>query len=338
MAGSERVLVTGADGFLGSNLVRRLLELGYTVRAFLEPGRRAGTLEGLAVERAPGDILRPDDLSRAAQDCRYLVHAAASTGVWPTRSALQDRLNIQGTANAIEAALQAGVRRFVHVGTANSFEPGSKDQPGVEGPPSGNARYGLGYIESKRQAHRLVLEAARSRALPAVIVAPCFMFGAYDAKPGPGQLILSMAARKLPGAPPGGRNYVHVRDVAAGIASALREGRVGESYIAGHRNLCYAELLAVIAEVLGVPAPRRRLPRALVLLAGLGGSAFGTLTGRAPALSYPMARISCDGHYYSPAKAVRELGLPQTPLHQAIEEALQWFRANGYLPPRAERG
>ncbi|EFK97175.1 NAD-dependent epimerase/dehydratase, partial [sediment metagenome] len=112
----------------------------------------------------------------------------------------------------------------------------------------------------------------------------------------------------------------------------------GESYIAGHRNLCYAELLAVIAEVLGVPPPRRRLPRAVVLLAGLGGSAFGRLTGRTPALSYPMARISCDGHYYSPAKAVRELGLPQTPVHQAIEDALQWFRANGYLSPRAERG
>jgi dihydroflavonol-4-reductase len=333
MGSLERVLVTGADGFLGSNLVRRLLEEGYSVLAFTELERSTGTLDGLPVEAIRGDVLKVEDLIRAAEGCRCLVHAAASTAVWPTRSAFQDRLNILGTANAIEAALKTGLRRFIHVGTANSFEPGIKESPGVEGAISGNTRYGLGYIESKREAHRQVLEAVRSRGLPGLVVAPCFMLGPYDSKPGSGRLILAAARGRIRGVPPGGRNYVHVRDVATGIVSALRLGKVGESYIAGHENLSYAELFELIAEVLGLPPPRLRVPRALILLLGLAGSAAGRLSGSAPALTYAMARICCDDHYFSPAKAVRELAMPQTPVRTAIEDAVRWFAANGLLPP-----
>jgi dihydroflavonol-4-reductase len=329
---SELVLVTGADGFLGSNLVRRLLETGYQVRAFLEAGRETDSMEALPVERRRGDILRLEDLSQAAGGCSYMIHAAASMAVWPTRSAEQDRLNIQGTENAIAVALRMGLERFIHVGAANTFEPGTRAQPGVEGELSGNTRYRLGYIDSKREAHSRVIEAVRRQGLPALVVAPCFMIGPYDRKPQTRQLILSVAQRRMIGVPPGGRNFVHVADVAAGIVSALRRGAVGESYIAGHENLCYAELFELIAEVLQVPPPRLRLPRTLVLLVGLAGSAAGKITGVAPLFSYPVARISCDGQYYCCAKAVRELGLPQTPLRTAIQDAVHWLAAEGSLP------
>ena len=328
---SKLVLVTGGDGFLGTNIVQKLLEQSYKVRIFTVPGRDLKTLTGLPVEAVYGDIREKAAVEAAADGCDFIIHTAASTNIWPPRSDLLTGINVEGTRCVVEAALSASVKRFVHVGSANTFGYGTKRSPGDESRPYMCGKYGLGYMDTKYEAHQLVLESVRTRGLPAVIAAPTFMLGPYDTKPGSGRMILAVAGRSVPGYTAGGRCYISVKDAAAGIVNALERGRVGESYILGNENLTYRECFELIADVVGVEPPRLRVPGFESRTAGFFGSLFGNLTGREPTLSLPMARISTDYHFYTAAKAVDELALPQTPVERAIGEAYSWFVDNGYL-------
>lgn len=328
---SGRVLVTGGDGFLGANLVRELHRCGYEIRIFSEPNRETKTIDGFPFEVARGDIRNRCDLERAVDGCDYLIHAAASTSIWPSRSKHLEQINIDGTRNVIDAALTSGVSRLIHVGTANSFGHGTKDDPGTEDRPFRGDRYGLGYIETKREAQRMVSEAITERGLPAVVVAPTFMIGPYDTKPGSGQLVIAIVEGSVPGYARGGRNYVYVKDVACGAVAAIERGRIGEAYILGNENLTYCEFFHRVAAVAGVSPPRFGFPAPIVKATGFFGSLIGKVSGRTPRVTFPMAKISVDTHFYSAEKAVRELGMPQTPIEVAIREALAWFGANGYL-------
>lgn len=328
----RRVLVTGADGLLGSNLVRELLNRNYTVRAFLLPGTTSTTLDDLPIERFEGNILQAQDLSKAMEGCDYLVHAAANTNIWPDRSEIVRKVNIQGTKNVAEAALYAGIKRMVYIGTANSFGFGSKDNPGDETRPYESDIYGLDYQDSKYQAQQFLLEQVRIKRLPALIINPTFMLGPYDSKPSAGAMILALYNRKVPAFAPGGKNYVYVKDVVVAIANALDgKGKVGECYIAGHENLNFKEAFTRIATLVGVKPPSISMPAGILKLYGRLGSLMGSITGKAPTVSYPMTKISCDEHYFSAAKAVRELDMPQTGLDVAVREAFGWFEENGYL-------
>lgn len=327
---SERVLVTGGDGFLGTHIVRELLGRGHTVRVMSEPGREAPGLTGMAVERVEGDLRQARAVVEAVQGCAHVVHAAASTAIWPSKSELLRQINVDGTRNVVSACLSEGVERLVHVGSANSFGFGSKDSPGDETRPYGGGVYGLGYMDTKREAMDLVLAAVRDQGLDAVVVAPTFMLGPGDFGPGSGQMLLSVAAGEVPGITRGGRCYVHVRDVAMATVNALTMGRKGECYIAGHENLSYGEAFGLMARVTGAKPPRLQFPGVAVLAVGALGSLQGKLLGRAPKVSMPMARISTDEHYYSSAKAVHELEMPQTPVETAVREAWAWFREHAY--------
>ena len=331
---NELVLVTGGDGFLGTNIVRELLSREYAVRILTEPGREPLTLAGLAVDVVHGDIRNADQVAAAAQGCDYIIHTAASTSIWPPRSTFLTEINIEGTRNVLEAAKAAGVTRLIHVGSANSFGYGTKDAPGNETLPYACAHYGLGYMDTKYEAHSLVLDSVRTMELPAIVVAPTFMLGPYDTKPGSGKMILSVAHGEVPGYTVGGRCYIYVKDVAIGIANALTQGEVGECYIFGNENLSYREIFSLMARVAGVRAPALKVPGSISRVAGAFGSFFGGVFGFEPKISLPMARISTDDHYYTAAKAIRELSLPQTSIEAAVEDAYQWFRDNDYVKVR----
>ena len=326
-----KILVTGADGLLGSNLVRELLRRGHTVRAFVQPGRQQKTLEGLNLEKFPGDLLNPEDVIKSAEGCEAVIHCAASTSVWPTRSDIVNRVNIEGTKNIIQTVRFNKVQRMIYVGTANSFGFGSKENPGVEGNPYRSATYGLDYMDSKYKAQQVVLKEVQENSLPAVIVNPTFMFGPYDSNPSSGAMILALHKGKVPGYTGGGRNYLCAKDAAVAIANALTKGRIGECYILGNQNLSYQEAFKKIAETIGVKPPSIAIPPVFAKLYGRLGSFIGNLTGKPPAISYPLSRIACDEHYFSPAKAVRELELPQTPIETGIRECFDWLKENDYL-------
>jgi dihydroflavonol-4-reductase len=326
-----KLLVTGADGFLGCNLVRLLLERGHQVRAFILLERTGHLLEDLEIERFKGDILDPEAVHRAARGCDAVIHTAAITRTNPAKSSYLRSVNIEGTRHVLDAVRSNGVGRLIHVGTANSFGFGSKADPGDETRPYRAHKYDLDYFNSKYEAHRLVLNAVESNGLEALVVNPTFMVGPYDAAPGFGVIILALYHGRMPGYAVGGRNYIHVRDVAVGIANALERGRTGESYIMGNRNLSYREIFNLIASVVGVSPPRITYPPFLTKFYGMLCSCRGMLTGKPQPMNLALARIACDEHYYTSEKAIGELGLPQTPIERAVEEAFIWFKENGYL-------
>jgi len=326
-----KILVTGADGLLGSNLVRELLGRGLTVRAFVQPGRQQKTLEGLTLEKFPGNLLYADEVTKAVEGCDAVIHCAASTSVWPIRSEIVNQVNIKGTQHIIEAVKKNRTKRLIYVGTANSFGFGSKEKPGVEDNPYKSAIYGLDYMDSKYKTQQIILKEVKEGSLPALIVNPTFMFGPYDSNPSSGAMIVALYRGKVPGYTSGGRNYVCVKDAAIAIANALTKGRLGECYILGNENLSYKEAFNKIASTIGVKPPALAIPVVFAKLYGRIGSFMGNLTGKAPSISYPLSRIACDEHYFSAAKAVKELELPQTPIETGIKECFDWLKENGYL-------
>lgn len=327
------VLVTGAGGFLGGHLVEQLLHRGYAVRALVRPGGAAALSlrPGEPVEVREGDLCEPATVAGIAEGCGAIIHAAALAQVNPARSARVWAVNDGGTATMLQEARRAHIQRFVFVGTANVFGFGSRLNPGDETRPYAGQRYGLDYMDSKRAATERVLRAVTEWQLPAVLVHPTFMLGPGDRKPTSNALLLELYRQKLPGYPAGGKNYVHVRDVAVATVNALTLGRIGESYILGNQNLSYREAFTLMARLLGVRPPARPLPALLARLYGLLCDGQALVSGQPARLNSAMVAVANDGHYFRVQKARTELALPQTELEQAITEAFHWFKAHHYV-------
>jgi dihydroflavonol-4-reductase len=326
------ILVTGPDGVLGSNLVRELLQRNYKVNVLVEPGKDPITLKGLPITVIHGNILDAVSIDQAIQGKEIVFHCAAATSVYKPRNEMVNRVNIEGTKNVIDAVLKHGVKRLVYVGTANSFSFGSSlDAPGVEDTPYLSVKYGLDYMDSKYKAQQLILAAVKDKGLPALVVNPTFMIGPYDSRPSSGAMILAVHQGRVPGYSNGGKNYVAVKDVATAMANAITMGRIGECYIVGNVNLSYKDAFALIANTIGAKIPTRRLSNFMVQAYGTSNSFFAGIFGYYPAVTKELAQISCENHYYSAAKAQKELQMPQTPLEVAIKECFDWFKENNYL-------
>lgn len=326
-----KVLVTGPDGLLGSNLVRELLNRGYAVTAMTQTSQTPETLSGLAIQLKTGDLLDDLRIHEIVAGMDVVIHCAANTCTYPARAEIINKVNIDGTKNVVDACLKHQVKRLIVVGSANSFSPGSIDHPGTENAPYAGYQYGLDYMDSKYVAKELVLDAVEKSGLNAVIVCPTFMIGPYDSRPSSGALILGLYNKKIPGYTKGGKNYVAVKDVAVGIANAIEKGRKGECYILGNTNLTYLEFFQKIETAIAIRRPRLKLNGRLVILFGWINSKLAGILRYKPALTYELARLSAGDHYYSAQKAVRELDLPQTPIENALKECFDWFGTNGYL-------
>lgn len=322
------VLLTGADGLLGSNLVPLLLQRGHKVRVFLFPASNSKSLEGLDIEKVYGNILDPHTLEPAFEGCDAVIHAAALTNIWPARSVKVRQVNIEGTRNVVQASINSGIKRMIYVGSGSSVNAQPDKDSKYDFP---GAKFGLDYIDSKYEALNLVLDAVKNQNLPAIAVLPTFMIGAYDSLPGSGQMILAVAQGKMKFYTCGGRNYVHVMDVATAIANGLEKGTIGKYYIAGNENLTYKEFLSKTAEIVNKPKPFLQVPGWLVKAFGYLGTVFGTWLGKQPMISYPLACISCEKQYVSSKDAVNELLMPQTDISVAISDCYQWFVENNYL-------
>jgi len=328
---SEKVLVTGADGMLGNNIVRELLRRGHRVTCFIEKSHTGETLKHLPVKLVKGDICHEQDLRPAFSSVDYVIHTAGVTAMWPARSPLSWRINYEAVRLLVRLSSEHNIRRFIHIGTATSFGHGPLNKPGNERSPYSNYVFKLDYQDTKFRAQEYLLEQYRDNRFPVIILNPTFMIGKYDNGNSSNKMILYIFKGRVPGYSPGGKNYVNVRDVAVAAANALHMGRLGECYITGGKNLSYRESFHLIAHTLGVKPPALKLPRFMSVSFGALQSAYASVSRRPPPVSYRMARIGCEGCYYSPDKAIEELKMPQTPLEEGIMEAMDWFRERGMV-------
>jgi dihydroflavonol-4-reductase len=325
-------LVTGGTGFVGANLVRELVGAGATVRVLARPGGDRRALEGVKVEIVEGDLLAPASLARACVGVDTVYHVAADYRLWAPDPAVLHRVNVDGTRAMLEAAGAAGARRVVYTSTVGALGIPKDGAPGTEDTPVSLADMVGPYKTSKFLAQQAALELAR-RGLPVVIVNPSAPIGPWDVKPTPtGQMIVDFIAGRMFATLDTGLNLVHVRDVAQGHVLAAERGRVGETYILGatRGNLSLAEIGRLLAELTGRRPPRVRVPYALAWCGAACMETIARVTGGAPRVPLTAVRMARKRMYFSPAKAIRELGLPQTDVRVALRDAVEWFAAHGY--------
>jgi dihydroflavonol-4-reductase len=331
-------LVTGGTGFVGANLVRVLLEEGAAVRVLARRGGDRRALAGLAVEIVEGDLLDADAVKRAVAGVATVYHVAADYRLWARDPSALFRTNVEGTRALLRAAADAGAARIVYTSTVGTLGNAGDGTPGTEDTPVAYDDMVGPYKRSKFLAELVAVELARAGA-PIVIVNPSAPVGPWDVKPTPtGQMIVDFLRGKMVATLDTGLNLVHVRDVARGHLLAARHGRVGEKYVLGHRDLALADIFRLLGEITGRPAPRLRIPYAVAWLAAAGMELGARLTRGTPSVPLDAVRMARKRMYFSPAKAVRELGLPQTDVRQALRDAVEWFVAHGYARPRGGAG
>lgn len=331
--------VTGASGFIGANLVHELLARGHRVKALLRPETDLRGLVGADFERVTGDVGDRDKLIRAMAGCDWCFHVAASYHLWLKDYRPMYAANVDGTRNVLHAAGTAGCSRIVYTSTVGCVGlPVSIRRQ--TGPPTDETATvteagfkGNHYKISKLRAENVALQLA-SEGLPIVIVNPSAPVGPRDVKPTPtGQVIVNFLNRKMPAYLDTGLNWVHARDVAIGHILAAEKGRLGERYILGSAqgNWTMKEAFAVLEEITGVRAPRIRIPYRVAWLAACADELKSKFTGGPPRAPLAGVRMALHKMFFNPAKALRELGLPQTPPKQALADAVEWFRVNGYV-------
>ncbi len=325
-------LITGATGFVGSAVLRRLLDAGHGVRTLVRADSDPRNLTGLAVERVTGDLTDPGSLRRALAGCDALFHVAADYRLWTPDPDLAYRVNVDGTRALMEAALDAGIRRIVYtssvavLGLRADGAPADEDAPVTLGDMIGH------YKRSKYLAEELVRGMVQEHGLPAVIVNPSTPVGPRDVRPTPtGQLIRAAAAGKIPAFVDTGLNVVHVDDVANGHLLAFERGRAGERYILGGQDLTLREILVEVCRLAGQRPPRLRLSPALVLPVAYAAEGWATMTGREPLVTVTGVRLARKRMFFSSLKAQQQLGYSARPASQALADAVRWFRTNGYL-------
>ena len=326
------ILVTGGTGFVGANVVRELVALGASVRVLARRGSDRRALDGVKVEFVEGDLLDHASLAPAVRGVETLYHVAADYRLWAPDPAELHRVNVDGTRAILKAAGEAGVRRVVYTSTVGALGIPGDGTPGTEDTPVALEDMVGPYKTSKFLAERVAMEFAR-QGLPVVVVNPSAPIGPWDVKPTPtGKMIVDFMRGRMFATLDTGLNIVHVRDVARGHVLAAERGRVGERYILGHArgNLSLAQIGTLLAEVTGRPAPRLRVPYAVAWCGAACTEAVARLTGRPPAVPLTAVRMARKRMYFSPAKAVRELGLPQTEPRQALHDAVRWFAEHGY--------
>ena len=324
-------LVTGGTGFVGAHVVRALLARGRSVRCLVRASSRRTNLEGLPVEIITGDVTDPASLSAAMAGIETVYHCAADYRLYAADPRALHAANVGGTENVMRAASEAGVKKVVHTSSVGALGLSKNGAPANETTPVTAASMIGHYKRSKFESER-VAEAWAARGLPVVIVNPSTPVGEYDVKPTPtGQMIVDFLNRRMPAYVETGLNLVDAKDVAEGHLLAAERGRVGEKYILGNRNMTLKEILDALSRLTGLPSPKVRLPHWIPLAAAAADTWTARWMGRAPRVPLEGVRMSRYRMFFDSAKAVRELGLPQTPVEEALGRAVAWFRENGYV-------
>ncbi|MBV9991660.1 MAG: NAD-dependent epimerase/dehydratase family protein [Alphaproteobacteria bacterium] len=328
---SDTVLVTGASGFVGSAVARKLSRRGHQVRVLMRSSSPRTNLEGLEAEPVEGDMLDGKSVRRALKDARYLFHVAADYRLWARDREEIVRNNRDGTRTVMEAALAEGVEKVVYTSSVATLKPIAGQS--VDETSRHDEQSAIGaYKRSKVVAERVVEHLIATQNLPATIVSPSTPIGPRDVKPTPtGRILVEAATGRMPAYVDTGLNLVHVDDVAEGHLLALDKGAIGERYILGGQDATLAEMLAHIARLSNRKPPRVNLPRKPIYALAYVAEGIAALTGKEPFVTVDALKMSEHHMFFSSAKAERELGYRARPYQEALADALAWFREAGYL-------
>ena len=328
-------VVTGGTGFVGAAVIRHLVEAGHRIRALVRPGSDRRLLAGLPLEIVDGDLMEAASLRQVLTGCLTLFHVAAFYKLWARDRRQFYTINVEGTRRILQAAGEAGVRRVVYTSTAGALGIPRGGGSGTEETPVTLADMVVDYKRSKFLAEEVARTFAR-QGLPVVVVNPSTPIGPGDIKPTPtGQMIVDFLRGRMWGYLATGLNLVDVDDVAAGHLLAAERGRVGERYILGCKNLTLRQIFELLGQIAGIRPPHLKVSAGLVLpFAWLSEWAADHITGRPPRVQVDAVRMARETMFFDSSKAVRELGLPQSPVEGALTRAVHWFRANGFAPSR----
>ncbi|MHC1696484.1 MAG: hopanoid-associated sugar epimerase [Geobacteraceae bacterium] len=326
----KKVFVTGATGFIGASLTRELLEKGCDVRALVRPGSDRRNLAGLDIEFWEGDLRDESSLASGLAGCDTLFHAAADYRLWTRDPAAMYAINVEGTRAILQAARRRSLAKVVYTSSVGTLGNPGNGRSGTEVTPVSFGDMVGHYKKSKFLAEQ-VAESFIGQGLPLVIVNPSTPVGPLDIKPTPtGKIIVDFLNRKMPAYLDTGLNLIDVRDCAKGHVLAAMHGRIGEKYILGNENLTLNDIFTLLEEISGLPAPKVKLPYTPILLAAYINEGISKLTRREPLI--PLAGVQMAGKhmFFDSSKAIAELGLPQHPVKNALQSAVDWFRAEGY--------
>jgi len=329
-----KTLITGATGFLGSHVARQLAERGESIRVLVRPSSDVRALDGIPAERFWGDLRDVGSLDRALEGVARIYHVAADYRLWARDPREIYESNVTGTRNLLEAARRAGVEKFVYTSTVATIAvPRHGDLPNETTRASVREMIGH-YKRSKFLAEQLALHAADA-GQPVVIVNPTTPVGPGDWKPTPtGKIIVDFLNGRMPGYVDTGLNFVPVEDCARGHLLAAERGRVGERYILGGVNLTLKNMLGILAGITGRRAPQWKIPHALAYAAGLVDTGVSRALGREPRIPLEGVRMARHKMFVDASKSERELGFSRGPVEQALQRAVDWYEANGYIAAR----
>lgn len=334
---ADRVLVTGAGGFIGSAVVRALLARGAEVVALVQPGSDSSNLDGLSLERAEGDVRDAPAVRKAIAGSRFVFHIAALYRFWsPDPDEFYD-VNVGGTLHLLDAAREAGCERVAYTSTVGTIglEATERGEPAAEDHYARIEHLFGSYKRSKYVAEHEVLRAA-AEGLPVVLVQPTLPVGPRDSAPTPtGRTVLDFLNGKIPGWFETALNVVDVDDLATGHVLALERGRQGRSYVLGGENMSFKAILDTLATETGLPRARVRVPASLALAtAHLSEVVEGRIAKRAPTVPLEATRMATTRMIFTDDRARRELGYTSRPAREALMRSARWFAENGYVVPR----
>ena len=330
-------LVTGAAGFLGSHVTRQLVARGDDVRVLLRPSSTNRAIADLSLEYVTGDLRDPASLDRALKGVKRVFHVAADYRLWAKRKQDIYDSNVGGTKNLLGAAKRAGVEQLIYTSTVATIAVDRPQHPNELTDAKLEEMVGH-YKRSKWMAEREALDAAKA-GLPVIVVMPTTPVGPWDWKPTPtGKIILDFLNGKMPGYVETGLNFVGVEECAAGHLLAAEKGKVGERYLLGGENLTLKAMLDTLSKITGLRAPRLKIPHGLALGVAYASTVFSRLVGREPGIPVEGVKIARHMMFVDCSRAQRELGFKAGSVAAALERAVRWYEANGYITKsRAKR-
>ena len=330
-------LVTGAAGFLGSHVTRQLVARGEEVRVLMRASSTNRAIADLSLEYVTGDLRDAESLDRAMKGVKRVFHVAADYRLWAKHSQDIYDSNVGGTKNLLQAAKRAGVEQLIYTSTVATLAVDRSEMPSERTDARLEEMIGH-YKRSKWLAEQEALNAAKS-GLPVIVAMPTTPVGPWDWKPTPtGKIILDFLNGKMPGYVVTGLNFVGVEECAAGHLLVAEKGKIGERYLLGGENLMLKGMLDILAKITGLPAVNLKIPHGLALGVAYIESGFSRLIGREPQIPVEGVKIAQHMMFVDASRAQRELGFHPGAVSAALERAVRWYEANGYVSKgRAKR-